>query len=119
MLCPSLHLLYRGAPRTEIIQTALFSTHVASFSQNLYLNASYSVDDDQFDDAALDFTWTCIDEAGDYCESSSGSILNLDAFASGAILTVPADTLPIGKTMVKPGSRTRQKLHILTFPCAL
>jgi len=68
-----------------------------SFAQTLYLNASNSMDDDQLDGVAIDFTWTCTDGAGGDCESSSGPILDIGSFASGALLSVPADALPIGE----------------------
>lgn len=69
----------------------------ASFAQTLYLNASDSKDDDQLDGATVNFMWTCIDDAGDDCVSSSGSILDIDSFASGSLVIIPADALPIGE----------------------
>ena len=75
----------------------LFLYRYASRAQTLYLNASDSVDDDQVDEAAFDFAWTCIDDAGGDCESSTGSILELGSFVRGTTLTVPADALPVGE----------------------
>ncbi|CAM9100098.1 unnamed protein product [Ectocarpus sp. 8 AP-2014] len=65
-------------------------------SQTLYLNASESVDDDQVDQLPFEFRWNCTDEAGAVCQSRSAASLDFDSFASGGLLIVPADTLPIG-----------------------
>lgn len=65
----------------------MFQTH--------YLNASESVDDDQLDEM-LEFQWTCTDEVGADCESSSSAVLNMDSYASGGLLSIPAGTLPSG-----------------------
>lgn len=64
--------------------------------QALYLNASESVDDDQLDET-LDFTWSCTDEEGEDCESPSSAVLDMDSYASGGLLTIPAGTLPSGR----------------------
>lgn len=67
-------------------------------SQALHLNASESFDDDHEDDeASLEFTWNCTDDAGANCESPSRSILDITSFTTGALLTIPADALPIGE----------------------
>lgn len=67
-----------------------------SVLQTLYLNASESVDEDQ-SDAQLQFKWNCTDEVGTDCMSSTSAVLDLDSFASGGLLTIPAGTFPSGK----------------------
>lgn len=64
--------------------------------QALYLNASESVDDDQMDEM-LEFQWNCTDEVGAGCKSPSSAVLDMDSYASGGVLTIPADTLPSGR----------------------
>ena len=64
--------------------------------QTLYLNASESVDDDQMDDT-LQFSWNCTDEVGAGCKSLSSAVLDMESYASGGLLAIPADTLPSGR----------------------
>lgn len=45
----------------------------------------------------MEFLWNCTDHVGADCESSSRSVLDMSSFTSGALLTIPTDTLPIGK----------------------
>lgn len=84
-------------------ESAIFQKNfvlVSPCAQPLYLNAT-QIDDDQVDDAEVEYSWTCVDNAGDNgCESASGSALDVDSFASGAVMAVPADILPIGETKV-------------------
>ncbi|CAM9187348.1 unnamed protein product, partial [Hapterophycus canaliculatus] len=64
--------------------------------ETLYLNASESIDEDLLDHLTTYFSWNCTDNAGADCMSSDRDILNMEAFTSGGLLTIPAGTLPIG-----------------------
>lgn len=47
-------------------------------------------------DDALEFRWNCTDDAGAGCKSPSSEVLDMESFASGGLLTIPAGTLPSG-----------------------
>ena len=53
------------------------------------------MDDDRVQEV-LEFRWNCTDEVGADCMSSSSAVLDLDSFAAGGLLIIPADTLPSG-----------------------
>ncbi|CAM9396526.1 unnamed protein product [Ectocarpus sp. 4 AP-2014] len=72
------------------------TTRRVGVMQDLYLNASVSVDDDQLDESALQFRWNCTDDVGEDCTSPSTELLDIDSFSSGGLLTISAGTLPIG-----------------------
>lgn len=82
--------------------------------QTLYLSASESVDDDQVD-GLLEFKWNCTDDVGADCKSPSSTVLDMDSFASGELLTVPAGTLPSGRWiahMRDAGSERRKRVSV-------
>ncbi|CAM9609633.1 unnamed protein product, partial [Ectocarpus fasciculatus] len=91
------------ATEVEVVSGAIIA-HIAGGTarrlgasrQTLYLNASESVDDDQVDQLPFEFRWNCTDDAGADCQSRSATSLDVDSFASGGLLIVPAGTLPIG-----------------------
>lgn len=63
----------------------------------LSLNASTSRDEDSLDTLSFEFSWSCEDEYGGTCVSQLGVALDISAFSSGELLTLPAETLPTGK----------------------
>ncbi|CAM9110513.1 unnamed protein product [Ectocarpus fasciculatus] len=64
--------------------------------QDLYLNASVSVDDDQLDESPLQFRWNCTDDVGEDCTSPSTELLDIESFSTGGLLTISSGALPIG-----------------------
>ncbi|CAM9477526.1 unnamed protein product, partial [Ectocarpus sp. 8 AP-2014] len=64
--------------------------------QTLELDASVSVDTDGVEFVPFDYTWHCEREFGRACVSMAGEVLDLSAFAAGAMLSLPPGSLPSG-----------------------
>ncbi|CAN0410705.1 unnamed protein product, partial [Ectocarpus sp. 12 AP-2014] len=86
----------------EVISGAIIAhifggtTRRVGVMQDLYLNASASVDNDQLDESPLQFRWNCTDDVGEDCTSPSAELLDIESFSSGGLLMIFAGTLPIG-----------------------
>ncbi|CAM9178019.1 unnamed protein product, partial [Sphacelaria rigidula] len=69
-------------------------------SQALILNASSSIDEDDVDLLPFTFEWKCADPDGGTCASPNGYTLDVDHFADGERLAIPAGNLTVGAEYV-------------------
>lgn len=64
--------------------------------QTLILNASSTIDEDRVHPLPFTFEWKCADPDGGTCTSPGGNSLNIEQFAEGDVLEIPAGYLAAG-----------------------